>query len=1682
MSAEWRRWIMAMASVFLIAIAPAAYAQDDILDEIEAELRKEEEAKKAAAKAAKNEEKYALNYRKAVSKGDALIKSKKFDEAIAAYQEAKKWGPTEKYPDEKITEAKEMKAKAAEEAKQAEIDEKYKAVIVKADAFFESKKYKESIPLYQEAVKLKPDEAWAQDQITEAKKLQAQLEEEKRKAEEAAKLEAEFKAAMKSGDDKLASQDFDGAIASYEQAAKLKPGEAAPKTKIAEAKKAKEEAAKLAAQQKLDAEYQAAVGKADDLFKQKKWDESVTAYQEALKIKPGETHPKTQITEAGRLKEEEKQAAIREKYDAVIAEADGLLKSSEFDQAKAKYEEASKILPSETYPGTKMKECDDLKLQAEKAKIKSQYDELVKAADALLEQEKFDEAKAKYQEAQNVMPHESHPATMIAEADRRKEDKAKQATRAEYDAAVAQGNDLLANEKFDEAIAQYKAAEKILPSESKTTELIAEAEKLKSQKAQAETRSQYDAAIASAEALLKEEKFDEAITGFEAAGKILPNESKTAELIAEAKRLKEAKAEGEKLAQFESMLAEGEKLIADKQYDAGIKKLEEAHAFYPKENRTPELIAEAKKMIEADKQAEIQAQFDAKVKEGETQMQDGQYDVAISTFRAAEDILPTNSKTTELIAEANRLKEEEQKKKDDDQFDSYLAQGSTLMAEEKFSEAREQFKMAKELVPGRALEADKKIEEATRLEKEKTEKELAAAEAAEKEAKVTALLGEAKSLEEGQNYSGAKDKLAAALLIDPENGEVKTSMARVSGLLDEQEKQQREQEEAEKAAKLKAEQEGKADALLAQATTQASGGNHREALNLVDEALGLVPNYTPALEKKSEYQTALDAAVKAEKEKAAEEAEQQAAQEEKERKLAQLIAQGEQFESEGKLTDAKGKYQEALNLDSGSSEAQQKLQSVTDKMAAQEKEKAAAALAAQQAADKAELQEKVQAFIDQGNEALAAENWAAAKSAYQQALSIDDGNSTAQSQIALVDQKMAEQEAAEQARLKAEQEKQAAAAKAQEEEELKKQIESLMSEGDAALNSGDLTTAKGKFNQVLTLDASHALAGTRLQQIKDREAKEEQDRLAQEEAEKARLQAEKEKQEAAALAQAAEERKKQIQTLVDEADAAFNGGDLTTAKSKFNEVLTLEAGHTLATTRIQQITEREAKEEQERLAQEEAERARLQAEKEKQAAAARAQAAEERKKQIQTLVDEADAAFNSGDLTTAKSKFNEVLALDAGHTLANTRIQQISERQAKEEQERLAQEEAEKARLQAERDKQAAAARAEAEEKKKQEIQTLVGEADAAFNSGDLATAKTKFDQVLAMDAAHALAGTRIKQIAERQAKEEKDRLAKEEAARKKQADADRAKAEQEKKNQIASYLDLGDQQLADKKFSEALDSYEQALDLDPASAVVKSRIANANKLKSAHDRLTADQKEKLRQEEISNYMAQGKMQAIKKEFLAAKASYEKVLNLEPGHAGAKEALASIQKDVALLEAQQAEEEERRKAREALLAKVETILDAGDNYFAGGQYAEAIQEYQKGLELDPLNTELKESIRNCRKMEERAKQIHIAKTHHLPRPKPEGFKTEQLSESSVRKDKIKFQNELGRAYPEGVTEEIRKGHRKSLTYRIVVLEGIGTEYVQARHDWGGVYYFKNGHPITPYIWQLETRDPVKATN
>lgn len=178
----------------------------------------------------------------------------------------------------------------------------YDLLIEKGDILLSNNQFDEAILIYQQALEIKPSDQTAQEKIASVEAIQQEL---------AAILEAEnelnsqFDALIQNGDVFLSANQIDEAIAMYEQAMALKPGDETAYLRIKEANNWKTELSNIVeGENQKRTEYDFLMQKGEILISSQKFDEAISVYQQASQIFPEEHLPYIKIEEANRLKQE----------------------------------------------------------------------------------------------------------------------------------------------------------------------------------------------------------------------------------------------------------------------------------------------------------------------------------------------------------------------------------------------------------------------------------------------------------------------------------------------------------------------------------------------------------------------------------------------------------------------------------------------------------------------------------------------------------------------------------------------------------------------------------------------------------------------------------------------------------------------------------------------------------------------------------------------------------------------------------------------------------------------------------------------------------------------------------------------------------------------------------------------------------------------------------------------------------------------------------------------------------------------------------------------------------------------------------------------------------------------------------------------------------------------------------
>jgi tetratricopeptide (TPR) repeat protein len=641
------------------------------------------------------------DYNADISKGEKLLAEKTYEPALAAYQAALKLKPAEEYPKGKIGEINQV---LADLEKQKSLDTQYNGMVLRADKLLTEKSFVPARTEYLNASKLKPQESYPRDKITDIDKILADLATAKA-------LDEQYAGIIANADHLLVSKSYEPAKIEYQKAGAVKPAEAYPSQKIAEIDKILTD---LAAAKSIDENYQAAISMADNHLAEKDYVLAKSEYVKASGLKPAEKYPVTKITEIETiLAGIARQKALDDEYNTTIMNADKLLAEKSFELSKTQYLAALKIKPVEKYPKDKIAEID--KSLAELAVIKNRDDKyaaLVANADKLLSQKSFNPAKAAYLNALSVKPQESYPKEKIAEIEaalvalataKELDDK--------YNGIIANADKLLTSKTYDQAKAEYQNAGKLKPSETYPSQKIAEIDKILSEIAAAKTLDEnYLAAVTSADKHLLEKNYDLAKSEYSKASTIKPAEkypiTKIAEIDAALNLIAKQKALEE---EYAAIIAGADKLLSDKVYEQAKIEYQKAVALKADDPYPKGKLAEIEKALsDIARLRAVDEQYAAAIAGADKLLQEKSYEQAKTSFIEAGKIKPAEKYPQEKINEITAIIAANAKQKSlDDQYNAAIAKGDQLLASKTWDQAKIEYTNALSLKPSEQYAQDK---------------------------------------------------------------------------------------------------------------------------------------------------------------------------------------------------------------------------------------------------------------------------------------------------------------------------------------------------------------------------------------------------------------------------------------------------------------------------------------------------------------------------------------------------------------------------------------------------------------------------------------------------------------------------------------------------------------------------------------------------------------------------------------------------------------------------------------------------------------------------------------------------------------------------------------------------------------------------------------------------------------
>jgi tetratricopeptide (TPR) repeat protein len=934
----------------------------------DAEAAKKKLEDDIAAKKAADEKK--ANYDKLMADGNTSFNSKSYDAAIKSYQEALATGINNTEAQKKITDTQTAKAADAKALADKEASDKKKAdfdaAITAGDGKLSSKDFAAAIIEYNKALALKIDDAAANAKIKAANDAKTAADKEaadKLAADAATKKKADFDAAISSGDGKLSSKDFAGAIADYTRALAMKIDDPAANAKIKAANDAKATADKEAADKALaDAnakkknDFDGFITAGDGKLSSKDFAGAVAEYTKALNLKIDDQAANAKIKAANDAKANaDKEAADKaladanakkkSDFDALISSGDGKLSLKDFAGALVEYNKALASKFDDPTANAKIKEANDAKTtfdkeQADKAtadanaKKKIDFDGFITAGNGKLSSKDFSGAVAEYTKALNLKVDDAAANAKIKEAndaktayDKEQADKAladaNNKKKADFDAAITAGNSKLTTKEFDKAIIEYNKALAFGVDNDAANTKIKEATEAKA----AYDLEQKDAATKAAELAEKKKLYAE----------IMPK--------------------------------------AQKDFDAGdfklaIEKYNKALEYIPGDKIATDQIAKAEAK-QKEKEEFAAAQKQKVLDAADKNFNDAKYADAKDLYTRYLGMVPGDTYATGKIKEAeDKIKEAElnaaglAKKK---AFDDIIAAGDGKLTAKAFDAAVTEYQKALATNYNNDV-ANQKIQAAkdakTAYDKDQLDKANAEAEAKKRE-------DFNKLIASGDTKVGAKDfdkgiedyKKALALAIDDPAATAKIEAAQTAKDAFEKDKLAA----ADLAAKKKL-----YDAEITLATKDFSAGEFAKAIEGYKKALAIIPDDKYAADQIAKAETEMKS-----------KADLAAAQ------LQKLLDQADKDFNDTKYGDAKGYYERYLKLKGTDSYAESRIKECDAKVA----ELAASTK------EKERIETAYKDFMTKGDAALKAKKYDDAVALYEGALKVKENDATATAKI-----------------------------------------------------------------------------------------------------------------------------------------------------------------------------------------------------------------------------------------------------------------------------------------------------------------------------------------------------------------------------------------------------------------------------------------------------------------------------------------------------------------------------------------------------------------------------------------------------------------------------------------------------------------------------------------------------------
>ncbi len=589
-------------------------------------------------------------FEEAVEEADAHMNAFRYEAALEQYQKALEIKPRNVEALKKVKQVKNFVSK------QKERDRNYRQYVENAENYFEDGNYERAMLQFQEALLIKPDKNLPKTKIEEIRGL---LDEEKQKTQK-------YEERIEIADSLYMAKQFSDAKEVYRQALTIKPSETYPVNMIRKIDP------NLDQPEPLNTEYLALIEQADLALRIKDYDEARKIYRKALEINPDEDYPQQKLDE---IEDQLAKAEERkETYQELVRQGKDAFEKENYPDAKQAYEQAAQQFSDSTYPQEQIAEIK--RILAGKEANQQRFDSLTALAETHFQQNKFNEALASYKEAKAIFPEKGDIEEKIREINDMLENQ--QEEEQQYQSIIATADSLFNKNNYQDATASYREAQNLKPEAEYPEEKIQKINKLT---AENEKAAKYNQLISSAETSFEQDNLQQARSKYKEASEVYADSTYPQEQIARIERITSEKEADER--RFDSLINVANRYYEDEEYNNALSNYEDAKTLFPNNNITKEKIREIDRIL--DKQEAREKEYEQIVNMADSLYNAEAYQEAIAAYQEAQEIIPERDYPSEQISKSKdvmaNIREEER------MYKRSIANADSLFEEQNFEDA-----------------------------------------------------------------------------------------------------------------------------------------------------------------------------------------------------------------------------------------------------------------------------------------------------------------------------------------------------------------------------------------------------------------------------------------------------------------------------------------------------------------------------------------------------------------------------------------------------------------------------------------------------------------------------------------------------------------------------------------------------------------------------------------------------------------------------------------------------------------------------------------------------------------------------------------------------------------------------------------------------------------------------------